>query len=239
MIKKAFLILVAGLTAIEVFAQAPDTVSTVVGRKLNFEVPVFGITTRAFKPTWSVVAFEELATGVNYLSGAPEQLKSTGWYAALHLAGLQYRPGRNENVISVGLLEDVNVNRLQKGYSFADDGSIIATPSNWCNASSTWSENLMGLQIGYIREFGDWKAGVFVIPGFGVTSLKNVYSIQDVSGISRQDYLDTNSGFRLGFKAGVWYHDMGLSVGYKPAVGNSSKQVPTYNSVQVGISIRY
>ena len=214
MIKKAFLILVAGLTAIEVFAQAPDTVSTVVGRKLNFEVPVFGITTRAFKPTWSVVAFEELA-------------------------GLQYRPGRNENVISVGLLEDVNVNRLQKGYSFADDGSIIATPSNWCNASSTWSENLMGLQIGYIREFGDWKAGVFVIPGFGVTSLKNVYSIQDVSGISRQDNLNTNSGFRLGFKAGVWYHDMGLSVGYKPAVGNSSKQVPTYNSVQVGISIRY
>ena len=59
MIKKAFLILVAGLTAIEVFAQAPDTVSTVVGRKLNFEVPVFGITTRALKPTWSVVAFEE------------------------------------------------------------------------------------------------------------------------------------------------------------------------------------
>ena len=168
MIKKAFLILVAGLTAIEVFAQAPDTVSTVVGRKLNFEVPVFGITTRAFKPTWSVVAFEELATGVNYLSGAPEQLKSTGWYAALHLAGLQYRPGRNENVISVGLLEDVNVNRLQKGYSFADDGSIIATPSNWCNASSTWSENLMGLQIGYIREFGDWKAGVFVIRFRGV-----------------------------------------------------------------------
>ena len=47
MIKKVVLILVAGLIAMEAYAQAPDTTSTVVGRKLNFEVPIFWITQRA------------------------------------------------------------------------------------------------------------------------------------------------------------------------------------------------
>ena len=64
----------------------------------------------------------------------------------------------------------------------------------------------------YIREFGDWKAGAFVIPAFGTTSLRNEYSIQGISGIKRQDNSNTNNGFRLGFKAGVWYQDIGVSV---------------------------
>ncbi|MBR0053038.1 MAG: hypothetical protein IJP73_03950, partial [Bacteroidales bacterium] len=78
MIKKAILILVAGLMAIEAYAQAPDTTSTVVGRKLNFEVPIFGITKRDIKPTWSVVTFDEISGGFNYLMGVPGQLKPTG-----------------------------------------------------------------------------------------------------------------------------------------------------------------
>ena len=61
MIKKIVLILVAGLIAIEASAQAPDTTSTVVGRKLNFEVPIFGITKRDLKPTWSIVTFDEIS----------------------------------------------------------------------------------------------------------------------------------------------------------------------------------
>ena len=64
----------------------------------------------------------------------------------------------------------------------------------------------------YIREFGDWKAGAFVVPAFGTTSLRNEYSVQGLSGIKRQDNLNTNNGFRLGFKAGVWYQDIGVSV---------------------------
>lgn len=80
----------------------------------------------------------------------------------------------------------------------------------------------------YIREFGNWKAGAFVVPAFGTTSLRNKYSIQGISGIKRQDNLNTNNGFRLGFKAGVWYQDIGVSVGYNPVIGKNSGQVPMY-----------
>ena len=55
----------------------------------------------------------------------------------------------------------------------------------------------------------------------------------------RQDNLNSNNGFRLGFKAGVWYHDIGVSVGYKPVIGKNLGQVPIYNSMQIGISVRY
>ena len=109
----------------------------------------------------------------------------------------------------------------------------------WDNAKSTCSDNYIGLQIGYIREFGDWKAGAFVVPAFGTTSLRNEYSIQGISGIKRQDNLNTNNGFRLGFKAGIWYQDIGVSVGYKPVIGKNSRQVPMYNSLQIGVSVRY
>ena len=239
MIKKVVLILVAGLIAMEAYAQAPDTTSTVVGRKLNFEVPIFGITKRDFKPTWSIVTFDEISGGFNYLMGVPGHLKPSGWYGDLSIIALRYRPWRDGNVFSAGLLGGVNVNRLQKGYSFGDDGSIVSTPAIWDNAKSIYSDNHVGLQIGYIREFGDWKAGAFVIPAFGTTSLRNEYSIQGISGIKRQENLNTNNGFRLGFKAGVWYQDIGVSVGYNPVIGKNSGQVPMYNSLQIGVSVRY
>ena len=53
------------------------------------------------------------------------------------------------------------------------------------------------------------------------------------------DNLNTNNGFRLGFKAGVWYQDIGVSVGYNPVIGKNSGQVPIYNSLQIGVSVRY
>ena len=239
MIKKVVLILVVGLIAIEASAQAPDTTSTVVGRKLNFEVPIFGITKRDLKPTWSIVTFDEISGGFNYLIGVHGHLKPSGWYGDLSIIALRYRPWRDGNVFSAGLLGGVNVNRLQNGYSFGDDGSIVTTPAIWDNAKSTYSDNHVGLQIGYIREFGDRKAGAFVIPALGTTSLRNEYSIQGISGIKRQDNLNTNNGFRLGFKAGVWYQDIGVSMGYNPVIGKNSGQVPMYNSMQIGISVRY
>ena len=238
MIKKAISILVAVLTVMDAYAQAPDTTSTVVGRKLNFEVPIFGITKRDLKPTWSIVTFDEISGGFNYLMGVPAQLKPSGWYGDLSILALRYRPWRDGNVFSAGLLVGVNVNRLQKGYSFADDGSIVAAPTMWNNAKFTYSDNYVGLQMGYIREFGDWKAGAFVVPAFGTTTLRNEYTIQGISGIRRQDNLNTN-GFRLGFKAGVWYHDIGVSVGYKPVIGKNLGQVPMCHSLQIGFSLRY
>ena len=43
----------------------------------------------------------------------------------------------------------------------------------------------------------------------------------------------------VGFKAGMWYHNIGVSVGYKPVIGKNLGQVPMYNSMQIGISVRY
>ena len=39
--------------------------------------------------------------------------------------------------------------------------------------------------------------------------------------------------------AGVWYQDIGVSVGYKPVIWSKAGQVPMYNSLQVGVSVRY
>ena len=85
--KKAVLILVAGFMAMEAYAQAPDTTSTVVGRKLNFEAPVFGLSERDIKPAWSVVMLDEAAVGLNYMLGIPGEIKPAGIFADYSHAG--------------------------------------------------------------------------------------------------------------------------------------------------------
>ena len=87
--KKAVLILVAGFMAMEAYAQAPDTMSTVVGRKLNFEAPVFGLSERDIKPAWSVVMLDEAAVGLNYMLGIPGEIKPAGIFADLSLVALR------------------------------------------------------------------------------------------------------------------------------------------------------
>lgn len=237
--KKVLSIVSAALVAITAAAQSPDTTSTVVGRKLNFEAPILGLTKRDLKPVWSVVALDEVSIGLNYLMGAPGDIKPSGLYADMSELALRYRPWRDGNVFSVGLLGGIDTNRLLNGFSFAQDGSIKPTTGNWENAKSYYSDFHMGLQIGYVKEYGDWKVGAFVVPAFGFTQLRNHYTVKGIPGINHVSNMETNYGFRLGFKAGVWYQDIGVSVGYKPALGNSSATVPLYNSFQVGISVRY
>ena len=239
MIKKAVLILVAGLIAMEVFAQAPDTTSTVTGKKLNFEAPIIGLTKRDIKPTWSIVVFEEVSLGLNYMLGVPEAIKPTGIFADLPLVALRYRPWKDGNIFSVGLLTGVNMNWLQKGYAFAENGSIIPTPDTWERARSYYSDYHFGFQIGYVKEFGDWKVGAFVVPAFGETLIRNSYSLQGVSGIHHIQNMETNYRFHIGFRAGVWYNDMGVSVGYQPVLGKNNGLVSMYPSLQIGISLRY
>ena len=139
----------ATLENLKAYAQAPDTTSTVVGRKLNFEVPIFGITKRDFKPTWSIVTFDEISGGFNYLMGVPGQLKPSGVYGDLSIIALRYRPWRDGNVFYAGLLGGVNVNRLQKGYSFGDDGSIVTTPAIWDNAKSPVRITTLFCRLGF------------------------------------------------------------------------------------------
>ena len=231
--------LVAGLSVLEIYAQAPDTTSTVVGKKLNFEVPIFGITKRDVLHTFSVVTFDEISGGFNYQMGDPGQLRPSGWYGDMSIIALQYRPWRDGNVFSAGFSAEVDVNRLKNGYSFADDGSIIPSPAAWEGVKASYSDLVFGLKLGYVRELGDWKTGLFVAPGLGTIQLRNEYSLPGISGIKHQDNLNTGYGFRMGFMAGVWYQDMGVSVRYKPVIGKKTGGVPMYNSLQVGISVRY
>ena len=231
--------LLAALLVVSAAAQNTDTTSTVVGKKLNFEAPLFGVSVRNLRPTWSVAAFDEATMGWNYFFGAPTQIKPSGLYAELSMLSLRYRPWRDENLFTVALLTGVNMHRAQSGFAFGNDGSIIPVPAGWANAKSYFYEEFVGLQMGYVREFGAWKGGLFVMPGYGTTQLRNTYILDGISGISHIDQLNANNGFRMGFKAGLWYQDLGVAVTYKPVIGGASATVPMYNSVSVGISVRY
>lgn len=68
--------------------------------------------------------------------------------AGIHKEILYENAWRDGNVFSAGLLGGVNVNRLQKGYSFGDDSSIVTTPAIWDNDKSSYSDNHIVLQIG-------------------------------------------------------------------------------------------
>lgn len=237
--KKAVFLLCAVFATFSAYGQSPDTTSTVVGKKLNFEVPIFGITMQGINPTWSIVTFDEMSGGFNYLKRVPGEMKHSGFYGDLSIITLRYRPWRNGNVFSIGITGEVDLNRLHKGHSFADDGSIIPTPESRKKSSADYLENISGLKIGYVREFGKWKAGAFVAPGIGTTQLRNAYSTRGILGIDRQDNLYSRYGFRLEFKAGIWYQGLGITVGYRPAVGKNSGNIPMYDSMQLGLSVRY
>ena len=238
--KKALSTLLAVLSLLSAYGQAPDTTSTVVGNKLNFEVPLVGVSRRDIIPTWSLVAFDEISGGWNYLRGAPGAMNPSGFYGDLSLIALRYRPWKDGNLFTVGLVCGLSVNRLNKGWSFADGGALISTPAQWEKTRSSYSEQSIGLQTGYVREFGDWKAGVFAVPSLAMNQLRNEYSIQGISGLRRQDNMNTAyGGFRMGLKAGIWYQNCGVSIAYKPVIGKNNGPVPQYNAFQLGISVRY
>ena len=70
--KKLFLAISAVLAVLSAAAQAPGTESTVVGKKLNFEAPLFGVTVKNVKPQWSLVAFGEVSLGYSHAFHVPE-----------------------------------------------------------------------------------------------------------------------------------------------------------------------
>ncbi len=231
--------LLAVLSLLSAYGQEPDTTSTVVGSKPNFELPLFNITQQDVIPRWSIVAFDEISGGWNYMPGVPGAMKPSGLYGDMSLIALRYRPWKDGNLFTMGLLCSLSVNRLKKDWSFADGGALISTPAHWEKARSTYAEQSIGLQTGYVREFGDWKAGVFAVPSLTMAQLRNEYSIQGIPGLRRQDNMNTAYDFRMGFKAGIWYQNCGVSIAYKPVIGKNNGPVPQYNAFQLGISVRY
>ncbi len=235
--KNVFLSLMAALIALSASAQ---------NDKLNFEAPLFGVTKKNVKPKWSVVAFGGIQAGYSYRN-VESPIRSSGLYGELDLVDFRLRPWRNGHVFSWGLSRSFDVQRLAKGTVYGQDGSFIGKPASWIWARSHAAESVTSLNIGYMHEFGDWKAGVFVSPGVGIGIRHNRYLagsplyLEDgtdytpVGGTRHTDNMYANAGWRMGISAGIWYRIFGLTVGW-----HYRSIAPGHQNVfHAGISIRY
>lgn len=239
------------------FAAAMTVLSAAAqNQKLNFEAPLFGVTKKNVKPAWSVVAFGEISGGYSHRFNAPSQIQPSGYFTELNILELRYRPWRNGNMFSWGISRSLDVQPVSKGTVFSEDGSFIPVPVNWLNARASVAERVTSLNFGYTREFGDWKAALFLSPGIGYGIFHNEYTggiafpkgglgygpitddtevIYLPGGASHSSNSYGYNGFRLGVKAGIWFRKVGLTAGWhyrSVAPGNQ-------NVVSVGISLRY
>ena len=262
--KKVLLTTVAALAVLSAAAQDVETKSTVKGGKLNFEAPLFGITEKNMIPKWSLVAFGGVFGGYSYRFKAPSQMNASGYYGELNLIELRYRPWRDGNLFSWGITTSVERHPLEKGYSFNDHGDIVSTPESWLSSNASSIEEVLSLDIGYTREWGNWKAGVFLSPGTGYSVCLNSYRpgrAVPANGLWYGDYtpaegekviywsdkanrmttnLSGNYGFRLGVKAGLWYNNVGITAGYNFAGGvGPTSSWNRYDSFHVGVTVRY
>lgn len=243
-------------------AAAQDTTSTVVGKKLNFEAPLFGVSLKNEKPVWALTTFGEVSGGMTYCFDTPSQMKPVGYTAELSILELRYRPWRNGHLFTLGFSTSVQGNSLKKGWSWDENGRFTATPAHWLHAKSNWVDLRFNLPVGYVYERGDWKTGLWIVPGYGSTSLRNLYTLGtpmnlggsgygEVSpdspvvyvandGNRHLDQLNGNYGFRLGLKAGVIWHNIGFTVGYdfSRSVGPSNF-TPRFDFVSAGVWVRH
>lgn len=143
--KKVLSIVSAALVAITAAAQSPDTTSTVVGRKLNFEAPLFGLTMKNVKPKWSMIYFAGVRGGYSFRLDAPDEMNASGYFGELDLIEIRYRPWRDGNVFSCGLTYSIERHMLKKGYAFDNDGSFIPIPAGWLNNQSSSVEEIFPL----------------------------------------------------------------------------------------------
>ena len=241
--KKVILMFAAALTTLSAVAQET---------KLNFEAPLFGVTKKNVKPAWSVVALSNVEIGASYAFNVPEAMTPLGHYAEATLLELQTRPWRNGNLFSFGLTFSTDRHYLkQDQFAFGDDGSFVQLPP-MSSCLSMSIERAVSLQLGYVHEFGDWKVGVAVLPGIGLTTERNSYAtvISPATDVLRfrnpyhrapyfQDNASGNLGFRLAIKAGVWYKNIGLSFGYYPAGLGPTSFSKRYDMFKVGLSYKY
>ena len=241
--KKVIMMLATALTTLSAAAQ---------NQKLNFEAPLFGVTHKNVKPAWSVVALSSVEIGASYAFDVPDAMTPLGYYAEATLLELQARPWRNGNLFSVGVTLSTDRHYLKKNqFAFGDDGSMVQLPP-MANCLSMSIERAVSLQLGYVHEFGDWKVGVAVLPGIGLTTERNSYStvISPATDVLHfrnpyhrapyfQDNASGNLGFRLGIKAGVWYRNLGVSVSYYPAGLGPNSFAKRHDMVKVGLSYKF
>ena len=260
--KQVFTTLTAALVVLSAAAQDPETESTVVGKKLNFEAPLFGVTAIHTIPAWSAVAFGELDFGGAYALDTPSEMKLLGQSLEISIIEFRYRPWRDGNIFTWGLSTSLQRSCLKSGSVFDEMGNIASTPEQWKDAKSYSVENVFYVPIGYVHEFGKCKTGLWVSPGFGSTIHQNSYLLGKavpkeggmfygseptegdlmyiyIGGPRHDERLMGNNGFRLNVMTGFWYDKFGITAGYTfQSVGTEStwKRYGTFN---VGLSIRY
>lgn len=242
-------------------AAAQDTTSTVIGKKLNFEAPLFGVSRKSARPVWSAVALGEVSCGISYRFNAPSRMKPAGYSTELSIMEFRWRPQRNGHLLTAGFSTEVRGHFLKKGWSWDENGGIVATPANRLKAQSALVEFLFNLPVGYVYERGAWKTSFWVVPGYGQTSLRNLYVLGTPVSPDGLGYggapdgptiyvpdkdnrhleeLNGNFGFRLGLKAGVSWNKIGFTVGYDfgHALGSNSL-VPRSGILSAGATVRY
>lgn len=222
--------------------------------KLNFEAPLFGVTKKNVKPKWSVVAFGEVGGGYSYRFNLPAQIHGNGGFAELNLVELRYRPWRNGNMLSLGLSGCLDAHVATKTTYFGKDGQFTAPTPGWLAARAIAAERVISLNLGYTREFGDWRTGLFLSPGVGHGILQNRYwagvpeydpeygdtalssiNMGFVGSYRHRENMYMPNGLRLGISAGIWYRSVGLMVGWHYRSVLPGNQ----NVIHAGISIRY
>lgn len=258
--KHLFTTLFAAMMVLSAAAQNSDVTSTVVGEKLNFEAPLFGLITKNIKPMWSIVGFGDGHLGYSYQFEGPSQINASGLHGEISILELRYRPWRGADVFTCGISAYFDRHNLKKGKIF--EGSLgetfIDAPDNYLEPKANTGERIISLNIGYIHEWGSLKAGIFVSPGYGNTIRKNTYklSMPEISGpvstgvgiqgsrrasdVDRTDQFSGDDGFRLAVKAGIWYEGVGLVLGWRfgGSVGSTANW-PRRDAVILGIAVRY
>ena len=222
--------------------------------KLNFEAPLFGVTKKNVKPKWSVVAFGEVSGGYSYRFNLPSQIHKNGAFAEMNLLELRYRPWRNGNLLSLGLTGCLDAHVATKTTFFGMDEQFTTITPGWLAARAVAAERVFSFSLGYTKEFGDWKAGLFLSPGVGHGILQNRYwagvpeydpeTGNDVLSSINTGFVDSHrhrdnmympNGLRLGVSTGIWYRSVGLTVGW-----HCRSVLPGHqNVIHAGLSIRY
>lgn len=202
-------------------AQSPGTSSNRVGKKLNTEAPIFGVSAKNGTPTWSLVLFGQINLGYNYPLDVPESFnhpaesrfvvsKSGGFFGDISILELRYRPWQNGNLFVLG---------LNLGYDSWHTLKVTLLDKD-SKPVQVYSDSGLGaysvLDVGYIREEGDWAFGIQLLPGLSYSQNRSI-------------------GFRFGAMASVWYRRFGAFVSLRPGFANR----PGYTILSAGFSFRY
>lgn len=239
--KKILLTAMTWLLVLSASAQDKDKVSSVENsEKLNFEMPLFGIRVNDVKPMWSLTGFAGFKFGIGFRQRTPEQMNNIGMVGECDLIEIRYRPWCDGNMFSAGFTYGGESYKLKSDYSFDHSGGIIKAAGDIENHHSFASAAVFGLNLGYTHEWGAFKTGLFVIPGYGYTLHQNNSVRKDVSTSVRvNEFVEGNKGFRLSISVGLWYEVAGVTVDYSFGHVGPCNGLPRYDRLAINLLFRY